>query len=486
MDQSSQSITKVPSLIRVLCATHLGRALALLLFVCACFAFWGAVQPSSLNKIQRENLQPGTQLTNPADNRQIEGYASLTSVPVGGDIDLFVNTQDATYTLTVFRMGWYGGKGGRKVLGPQMLPGIRQPIPTGDPRTELIECNWTSPFHIHVPASWVSGIYLAKLHGKTSGKESYIIFCVRDSRRADLVFQQSVTTYQAYNGWLGQSLYTFNTAGETQVDRVSFNRPYAAGNPGQGAGAGDFLGTIAPVAIEYSMVRWLEREGYDVTYITNVDTHEAVGRLLRGKGFLSVGHDEYWSHNTKAHIIQARDHGVGLGFFSANYAFWPIDLEPSFDGKDWNHWYETSVVGHQPDPDVCREGSRAGMTCTTDNTDATTGCPGASPAPGDGPHYCFPYCNRTPFPYYSNPRQDWAMTVYQASSGAWVFNGATNDWTWGLDDYFTGLHTPDGANNGPALRTQCGYPFFHPDLVSCRSPAIEQITRNVLNKFINP
>jgi hypothetical protein len=76
------------------------------------------------------------------------------------------------------------------------------------------------------------------------------------------------------------------------------------------------------------------------------------------------------------------------------------------------------------------------------------------------------------------------MTIYQASSGAWVFNAATNQWSWGLDDYFTGLTTADGANNGPALRTQCGYPWFHPGLVSCRNAAVEHITRNVLNKFI--
>jgi len=311
------------------------RILLATLFGCASVALLCAANSTTLNRIQKENRQPGTtawQLTNPADNRQIEGYASLTSVLVGGDIDLFVNTQDSTYTLSIFRMGWYGGKGGRKVLGPQTLAGVQQVTPTVDPTTELIECNWTNPFRIHVPTSWLSGIYLVKLHGVNSGKESYIIFTVRDSRRADLVFQQSVTTYQAYNGWLGQSLYTFNTKDLKQVDRVSFNRPYAAGNPPQGAGAGDFLGTIAPVSIEYSMVRWLEREGYDVTYITNIDTHEEVGRLTRGKGFLSVGHDEYWSHDMKAHIIQARDSGVGLGFFSANYAFWPIDLEPSSSG----------------------------------------------------------------------------------------------------------------------------------------------------------
>jgi hypothetical protein len=78
------------------------------------------LQAQQLNLIQKENRQPGTtdwQLTNPADNRQIEGYASLTSVAVGGDISLFVNTADATYSLQVFRMGWYGGKGGRKVGG---------------------------------------------------------------------------------------------------------------------------------------------------------------------------------------------------------------------------------------------------------------------------------------------------------------------------------------------------------------------------------
>src|SRR5256885_310923 len=233
MDQPIQSTT-LPSLNSPFKTSPLWRILVVLFFGCACFAFWGAVQPSSLNRIQRENRQPGTiawQLTNPADNRQIEGYASLTSVPVGGNIDLFANTKDATYTLTVFRMGWYGGKGGRKVFGPQTLAGVQQVIPTVDPTKELIECNWTDPFHLHVPTSWVSGIYLAKLHGNTSGKESYITFTVRDTRNADIVFQQSVTTYQAYNGWLGQSLYTFNTKDGKQVDRVSFNRPYAAGSP---------------------------------------------------------------------------------------------------------------------------------------------------------------------------------------------------------------------------------------------------------------
>jgi N,N-dimethylformamidase beta subunit-like, C-terminal len=197
MEQPIQPVTNTPSF----GASPLWRTLTVLLLGGAYLAFSSAVQA---NLIENENLQPGTtewQLTDPADNRQIEGYASLTSVPIGGDIDLFVNTKDASYTLTVFRMGWYGGKGGRKVLGPQTLAGVQQVTP--DPTAGLVECHWTNPFHIHVPTPWVSGIYLAKLHGNTSGKESYITFTVRDTRNADIVFQQSVMTYQAYTGWPG-------------------------------------------------------------------------------------------------------------------------------------------------------------------------------------------------------------------------------------------------------------------------------------------
>jgi hypothetical protein len=625
MDQTTRWITKIPLLNS---ASPFWRTLVLLLFACACFAFSGAVQA---NVIEDENLHPGTtawELTNPASNHEIEGYASLTSVPVGGDIDFFVNTQDASYALTVYRMGWYGGKGGRLMFGPQTLTGVQQVIPTGDP---TVECQWTNPFTLHVANSWVSGIYLVKLHGNSSGKESYIIFCVRDSRQADLVFQQSVTTYQAYNGWpSAHSLYDADSAQHILYDRVSFNRPYAAGDPPQGAGAGDFLGMGAPVAIEYSMVRWLERKAYDVTYITNVDTHEDVGRLLRGKGFLSVGHDEYWSYDMKAHVIQARDQGVGLGFFSANYVFWPIDLEPSSSGVP-NRTVSVALDNRCADPDrqnqtttVCAGDSdcsngqvcfkkACNFTCLKDASGvsqteqtlvggmwdpghlidhryggdivvtsdallnhwvfANTGLQVGDVLPGligvewdatvddshypkppglqvllhtQVPHFAWPnapdgpnpsggwpllssfdgkdfdgwykswaavrdadppgqldlvchhdkigpygiaptapFCSN-PWPDWQDVRFDWAMTIYQASSGAWVFNAATMEWGWGLDDYFTGLTTADGANNGPPVRTQCGYAWFHPNLVSCRNDAVAQITRNVLSKFQAP
>ncbi|BAZ13038.1 Ig domain protein group 1 domain protein [Calothrix sp. NIES-4071] len=320
------------------------------------------------NPIQIENIKPGTsdwQLTKPAINHEIEGYASLTSVNRGDQIKLFVKTKDPGYTIELYRMGWYGGKGGRQVAPAVFRKAVKQSEPIIDEATGLIECDWKDPYVLKIPnniddaSQWASGFYLAKLTGSRSGKQSYIIFVVRDDGRpSDILFQSSVTTYQAYNNWGGMSLYRWNSRGK-QASKVSFNRPYAA-SPNKaaayGVGAGEFLTNVQPkrrtynAGWEYNMVRWLEKNGYDVTYSTNIDTHEnrldelsGKPALLLHKAFLSVGHDEYWSLKMRENVEAARDAGVSLGFFSANTCYWQIRFEPSRIGRDINR----IIVGYK-------------------------------------------------------------------------------------------------------------------------------------------
>jgi hypothetical protein len=259
------------------------------------------------------------QLARPAAQRQIEGYASQASVNRGETIELFVNTSDPTYTIEIYRIGWYGGKCGLLMMPPIRRQGIRQRLPAPDPENGLIECQWEDSYFLHVPISadptvWPSGVYLAKLTGSSSRAEAYIHFVVRDdARRSDLLFQTSVTTYQAYNEWGGMSLYS-----KPAAYKVSFNRPYQRGH-----GSGDFL------FWEYSLLRFLEREGYDVTYTTDVDTHTRGHLILRNKAFLSVGHDEYWSWEMRDNLEAALAQGVHLGFFGANIGYWQARFEPS-------------------------------------------------------------------------------------------------------------------------------------------------------------
>ena len=147
-------------------------------------------------------------------------------------------------------------------------------------------------------------------------------------------------TWLSYNRWpQWRSLYDLGTApwgaSNSKVGYdVGFDRPYAlywngfpAGFHPLTNGSGEFLMTEFPLAF------WLEKEGYDVTYISNVDTHADAKGLLRAKAFLSVGHDEYWTERMFENVTRARDAGVSLAFLSGNSISGVVELLPSSDGR---------------------------------------------------------------------------------------------------------------------------------------------------------
>jgi hypothetical protein len=112
----------------------------------------------------------------------------------------------------------------------------------------MVDCAWSPTFQYTIPTDWTSGIYLVLLTNAQK-YQSYMTFVVRDDRRtADLLYQQSVNTYQAYNNYpmgSGKSLYDFNSFGRAvpatkavRAARVSFDRPYSDGN-GSGQLAGN-------------------------------------------------------------------------------------------------------------------------------------------------------------------------------------------------------------------------------------------------------
>jgi len=312
---------------------------------------------AQVNPIQLENLQTGTAnwtLASPATNHEIEGYADLTSVNLGGTVNLFVSKTDiadSTFTIEVFRTGYYSGLGARLMQTISGLPLQQQGIPMQPDSDGATRCHWSSSYSLSIPTTWTSGVYLARLTADDSGYQSYIIFVVRDdSSRADVVFESSVTTFQAYNFWpgdsnAGHSLYHWAPAQETQ--RVSFDRPYALGfsyssdqspDAAFGVGAGEYLTNlqpgpdkgnypISPFGFEYNMVPWLEMTGYDLTYITDIDHHENPALLTNHHLYLSVGHNEYWSMEMRTNLINALQAGVNAAFFSANTLYWQIRLE---------------------------------------------------------------------------------------------------------------------------------------------------------------
>ena len=295
--------------------------------------------------IRQENEKPGTTdwllVNTRADPKTryrcpwIEGYCSRTSVRTGERINFHVSTNPASrFSIDLYRMGYYGGRGGRHMtrLGP--FKGSPQPDPEVGP-VRLRECRWEPATPLTIPADWPSGVYVGKLTEEREKLQSYVIFIVRDDRPCDFLFQCSDTTWSAYNRWPDLwSLYDDGTPPHNWYTgpgvAVSFDRPYGKyrqifDNP-ISQGSGEFL------LWEFPLAFWMERHGYDVSYISNLDTHADPQRLLRTKAFISVGHDEYWSLAMYENAMAAVRSGVHAAFFSGNSVDGLLDVRPNAAG----------------------------------------------------------------------------------------------------------------------------------------------------------
>ena len=263
----------------------------------------------------------------------IEGYCSRTSVRPGETISFHVSTNPASpFKLDIYRMGYYGGAGGRQVTSLGPFKGEVQPDPPIG-RNRLRDCQWSPCATLKIPRDWVSGVYLGKLTTEHEQLQSYVIFIVRDDRPADFIFQCSDTTWQAYNRWPDQ--FALYDSGQEQwycgpgVD-VSFNRPY--GKYCQILDAPLSTGSGEWFLWEYPLAYWMEAQGYDVTYISNLDTHADPQGLRRAKGFISVGHDEYYSLEMYNNLRHAIADGLNVAFLSGNTICGRIDPRPDSSG----------------------------------------------------------------------------------------------------------------------------------------------------------
>jgi hypothetical protein len=306
------------------------------------------------NPIVNENLLPGNpasewDLVGGVGSANIEGYASGFSFNQGETVPFKINTNATDYRLDIYRMGYYGGLGARKVTTVQpssTLPQV-QPPAIVDPTTGLVDAgNWSVSATWAIPTDATSGIYFAKLvrEDGTFG-ENHVMFIVRDDDGgSDMLFQTADTTWQAYNRWGGNSLYVGSPAGRAY--KVSYNRPFTTREYDRE----DWVFNA-----EYPMVRWLEANGYNVSYFAGMDTDRLGSELLEHQTFLSVGHDEYWSGQQRTNVEAARNAGVDLAFFSGNEVFWKTRWETSIDGTGTPYRtlvsYKETHAGAKIDPE---------------------------------------------------------------------------------------------------------------------------------------
>ncbi|SMD25523.1 DUF4082 domain-containing protein [Lentzea albidocapillata] len=284
-----------------------------------------------VNKVACENTKPGTpNWQAPYRDDTILGYTTDISVTPGGQVQFKMLTSAPAYRLDIFRLGWYGGVGARQIGTVSRNTPQNQPPCLRDAPTALIDCgNWAVSVTWNVPSDAVSGIYYARATRNDTGVQNEIVFVVRDdTSTSKILFQTSDATWVAYNRYGGNSLYFGDGPGQGGSSyKVSYNRPYTGGD-----GDENFIFNA-----EYPMLRFLERNGYDLSYTTDVDSARRGHLIKNHKVFMAVGHDEYWSNEQRNNVMAARDAGVHMAFLTGNEIFWKTRWEKSIDSSqtDW-------------------------------------------------------------------------------------------------------------------------------------------------------
>jgi hypothetical protein len=346
---------------------------------------------------------------------------------------------------------------------------------------------------LSVGADWTSGYYLVEAEatsGSAAGHVGTTYVIVRqsdDAQPSQILVQVPVNTWEAYNSWGGNSLYTVPRA-----YRVSFDRPFDAE-------------ATSPLWWEIQLVRFLEREGYDVSYQTDLDTNNDVSTLVRHRLVIVAGHDEYWTLAMRDGFDNALAEGTNLAFTGSNDAFWNIRYE---DGGRTILTYK-STYDPNPDPTqktaMFREIGRpecllegvqhADIRILDHPLDYTVTAAGASDpwlagtglAAGDrivgvvGREHD----SQAPYPgcvhpgqivlfHYESPDDLPADAVkYTAPSGARVFASGAQEFSWALD----GWRADDTIAPAAPVSSDRGAPA---------DPRVQQFMRNALDDLTRP
>ena len=123
----------------------------------------------SQNPIVTENALPGNPISEWGvpdfrDNR-IVGFATKMSLNRGQTVRFKISVQSAvSYTLRIYRLGYYGGNGAKLVANLGTFNGTIQPNGNYNSSTGELDCsNWSESASWNIPSSAVSGFYIAKL-----------------------------------------------------------------------------------------------------------------------------------------------------------------------------------------------------------------------------------------------------------------------------------------------------------------------------------
>ncbi len=289
-------------------------------------------------------------------------YTDRQSVRPGESFTLHASSASPACRLEIARIG-----GAREVaLACDVVVGDH-PTPV---EADRHGCGWPAALTVETGADWRSGYYDIAVTD-AAGETAHHFVCVKapaGAPGARMVLVLTTNTLQAYNSWGGRSAYcdvealmsrrlALPEAMAGALGVLSTQRPFpplllappadmprlvnlrkrgfeertwAGADPawsrahGQSPydGSAGFLNKW-----EHHFVRWAEREGFDLDYLTDYDLDADATALDPYEVVVLVGHSEYWSAPGRDALDRFVEGGGRLAIFSGNTCFWKVRWE---------------------------------------------------------------------------------------------------------------------------------------------------------------
>ena len=271
---------------------------------------------------QAGNSSTSWQIPSKEFNQDTAGFAAPFSAYPGTTISISLTCAAPTYYLTIYRMGFYGGKGAKLVMQTPRQACIKQKEARTDLSKNLVVEKWKVVSRID-SSHLAPGMYLARINA-SDGHQSFVPFVLKDRViKNRVVISVPFLTSLAYNTFTGQSAYGKNGDFSNRARVLSFSTPFS-----EGYGSGIYYFYLQPLLV------LIDKLKLDPTFVTDVDIALDPHLLQGAKVLISGGHDEYWTKEERDNVIRAREKGTNLIFFGANAEYWRVRLNHDTPMKD--------------------------------------------------------------------------------------------------------------------------------------------------------
>lgn len=208
---------------------------------------------------------------------------------------------------------------------------------------------WKKTLEIPISSGSPTGWYLIQLSNQRFKQTSSVFISPKvEQIKKSVALLLSTNTWNAYNHWGGQSLYSAN---HTPV--VSFHRPQLLADP--------FIPNTYPnqqlyyqaANMDLPLAKLLDSAGIDFDVYAIEELHRSPDKLQQYESLVLSTHPEYWSEQMFINLNTCLDSGLNLINLGGNTAAWYSELDVEerklevHKGDD-AYWREKDSTGLRP------------------------------------------------------------------------------------------------------------------------------------------